>query len=140
MFLSVRGKIRFSHTFNDEQRVYMCVPCECPKNNGTLRPIVSSGTETHANAYRFDVLTLNVHDAVTNLAHHVSRAAPGPANTGGIVKCPALRLAAVFHATNAALRPSPVDIDAQGPVVKRVPRGIATNVQINSMLEWTFSR
>jgi hypothetical protein len=100
----------------------------------------SSGMETHANRCRFDVRTLDAHYAVTNPVHHVSRAAPGPANTGGIVKCPALHLAAVFHVANVALRSSPVDINAQEPVVKCVPRGIAIDVPINSTLEWTFSR
>lgn len=89
---------------------------------------------------RFDVLTLDALYAVTNLVHRVWRAVPGPANTREHAKCPAQRLAIVYHATNVALRPSRVATDVQESVVKCVRRGIATNVPINSRLESTFSR
>ena len=59
--------------------------------------------EIYANRYRFNVLTLDAPYAVTNPAHRVWRAAPGPANTTGDAKCPAQRLAIVYPATSAAL-------------------------------------
>lgn len=99
-----------------------------------------SGVETHANGYRFEILTLNIHDAVTILVYHMLRAAPGPANTEEVVKCPVLHLVAVFHATNVALRPSPVNIDAPGTCGEVCAEDIATNAPMNLMLEWTFSR
>jgi hypothetical protein len=99
-----------------------------------------SRTEKHANICRFDALTLDAHYAVTNLVHHVSKAAPGSANTKGSAKCPALRRAAAFHVTNVAPIPSHVDINVQEPVVKCVLRGIATNVPINLTLELNFSK
>ncbi len=93
-----------------------------------------------ANRYRFDVLTLDVPYAVTNPVHHLLKVAPGSVNTEGIAKCPVLRLAVVFHVINVAPRTSSVDINVREFVVKCVPRNIATNVQINSTLEWNFSK
>jgi hypothetical protein len=112
-----------------------CVLCECLRNNGISRSIFSSGIKTHANRCRFDICTLNAYYTVTNPVYHVLRVAPGLVNTEVIVKCPALYLAAIFHVINVAPRSSPVDINAQEPVVKCVLRGIAINVPINLMLE-----
>jgi len=114
-------------------------PFECPR---IIRHWVlfSLGViKLYINRYRFDVLTLDALYAVTNLAHRVWRAAPGPASTRGHAKCPAQPLAIVCHATNVALRPSIVAIDVQEFAVKCVQKGIATNVLINSRLESTFS-
>ena len=105
-----------------------------------LSNICFSVTQIHANRYRFDVLTLDVHYCVTNLVHRVCRRAIGPANIRGHAKCPVQRLAIVCHAINVALRPSHVAINVQEFVVKYVRRDIATNVPINSKLESTSLR
>ena len=96
--------------------------------------------QIYANRGRFDVLTLDVHYLVTNLVHRVCRPALGPANIRGHATCPAQRLAIVCHATNVALRPLHVAINAQEFVVKCAWRDIATSVPINSMLESTSLR
>ena len=96
--------------------------------------------QIYANRYRFNVLTLDAPYAVTNPVHRVWRAAPGTANTRADAKCPVQRLVIVYPVTNAALRHSRVAIDVQGYVVKCVPKGIATNVLVNSKLESTFSK